>query len=590
MNRDLFRVNKLDPNLETFLRSIIKEQQYHEFTDILIEIMLRRQSEFNLPYDRIIAEARNLVRSLPVIQVVPNSKLSNPRWAAQSGPDGIKIGFDSYKYVLDGNPARAEELYETLTHEVYHSIAMHDRGGTGVANRWFKSRGLNELINEAAANRAARNYSSDERRTGIRRTGGYSTLTKFSPMIARCFGLTEREFLAAGTSYTGEYSLLNALTNGIMTNDPRRNEQLSRQSKNIIETMSNQVELLHNIEVPMDNSQKIPDNRKPDYRTGALTGLVNSMIDMAIFRIENNINYPNDRMAEEYAYTYKSITGFVTEILNQYQREGLIQPRQADFIKRESYTRLYSLATRVIGVKEASEAMKRGVDPHSAIELSNLAKTGNLINPFQARRFGFNLPANIYQAVYSMDTTRIHNEVLRQDFGTRYWENRPACEEVVKIFELRSRYLRPQEKQSFFDKVKAFFQRISGKEQKQISAPKHMKGSIQQPSRSSARQAPPVPDILRNRKLYLSRPSELATRSTMNSKPGATYKGPTKYNYVPDLSQIRQEQMERTTRYTQLINTRPEGFGTEDHSRAQGIAVEEIHTDDKSIDKQEDGR
>lgn len=588
MRKKVFYTNKLNSNLEIMLRGIIKESQYHEFTDVLIEIMLRRQSEFNLPVGRMIAEAENLVRSLPAIMIVPNSQLANPRWSAQSGPDGIKIGYDSYKYVLSGDKYRAESLYETLTHEVYHSIAMNDRGGTAFSNNQFESRGLNELINEAAANRAARNYSNDEKRRGIRRTDGYNNLTRFSPLIARCFGLTEKEFLAAGISIRGEYALLDQLLNGTQNYDQRRNSLVTQKGKNLIKSVSYQVELLHNIDIPMKRSQVIPENRKPEYRTAALTGLINNLIDMVNFRIENNINYPDKNMVEGFAYTYKGIVGFVNEILNQYQNENLISPDQVSFIKQQSETRLFELAKRVVGLKEASDMIRRGINPQMIPEMVFLAKTGQLMTPQNAGRFGIQMPQNMYGNAYQINTDKVHRRVLREDFGPRYWYNGPVCEEVQRIFEERSRYLRPnepsQQKKSFFDKVKDFFRKLRGNQPKELPDPEFHNIPPELSNfdpKSRVKSVLPSQDFMMRNSRNISKPSAY--------RPGYRYTGPQNMEQVS--IEYKNKMTEMAKQYTNMINTIPDNMGGHEAPRAHGLVVEEIHTDGRTTDdKQNDGR
>lgn len=75
--------NNFNVDYEEQLKKIIKPEQYHEFTNLLIEIILKRQSEFDLPYDIMIEEANNMVKHLNTIKFVPKNKLDNHNWVAQ---------------------------------------------------------------------------------------------------------------------------------------------------------------------------------------------------------------------------------------------------------------------------------------------------------------------------------------------------------------------------------------------------------------------------------------------------------------------------------------------------------------------------
>lgn len=458
MKTDLISPNNFNLRYERQLRNIIKENQFHEFTDILIEIMLRRQAEFDLPPSRMIEEAQNLVKRLPSIKVVHKNDLSNRNWCAQSGPGGIKISYEDYKGAISGDSKRALDLYETLTHEVYHSIARNEQGDSGVKNKKFDSRGLNELINEAAANRACINYTEREKYFGIRKTGGYSNLTILSPLLARSFGVTEKEFLSAGIRQSGEYELLNMLVKNTLSNNLEENQKNSRISKNFIASVGRQIEILHNINIPMNKSQVIPERKKSDYRTKALTALIGTLLDQVSFRIENDKRTLSPQMVEDYDYSYKGIVGYVNTIFDEYKRKGLLNEKQVQEIIERTRPQIEGLCNRVLGINEVTKLMYTKNPPANIGEMVFYAKNGDLIgNPYTANYFGIRVPQNKYNAIYNIDTRRRHQEILDEDFGNRMWKNGAAIGEITGIFSEKFKEFEKTPKLSLIDKLKMFF-------------------------------------------------------------------------------------------------------------------------------------
>lgn len=471
MKKDLTSANGLDPGLENTLRGIIKEEQFHEFTDLLIEIMLRRQEEFGLDEKRIIKEAENLTKRLPAIQVVHQEELSNPKWAAQSGKDGIKISYEAYKSVLEGNDYLRESLYETLVHEVYHSIAINEQGYSGITNPFFAARGLNELVNEAAANRASTNYSNSERQRGIRETGGYSNLTMFSSMLAASFGVSEKELLAAGIAENGEYGLQNILMKNIDKKPPQNQAEWTEahnkvnRAQNLIATLSWQFEILHNMDIPMSERDKnIPPDLKKNYREAALTSLLGTMFDAASYRLETDDRAISPEMVEEYAHSFKSMISFMNQVIPEYARRGLIDQAQAQRIMQNASAQINEFGNRVLGTRAVLEMQNYPNFPQSKDYLTYLAKTGQLMgNQGIADSFGITIPQDLVGEIYGMDTSRRAQYILEEDFGGKTWDNSGVSTEITDIFREKSKHLEKFSIISYFRNIIKSIQNIGRK-------------------------------------------------------------------------------------------------------------------------------
>ena len=476
MKRDLTSANGLDAGLEKTIRGIIKEEQFHEFTDLLIEIMLRRKEEFGLPDNRIINEANNLIKRLPSIEIVHINELSNPNWSAQSGRDGIKIAYEVFEPVLQGNNYYREDLYEVLAHEVYHSIALNEKGYSGITNQFFEARGLNELINEAAANRTSTNYSPADKQRGIRDTSGYSSLTMFSPMLSSSFGVSEKELLAAGISENGEFGLLNILMKNINKTPPQNQAQwIQAQNKvsraqNLISTLSLQFEILHNMEIPMSpKDNNIPESVKKGYREAALTSLIGTMFDAASYRLENDDRPLSPQMIEEYAYSFKSMISFMCTTIPEYAMRGLIDHSQIQSIMQNASGQINEFGNRVLGTRAALGMQNHPHLSQSKDYLMFLAKTGQLMGNAQiASGFGLTIPQDLVGEIYQINTSGREQYILGEDFGGRIWNNHEVSEEITDIFREKSKELKKFSLMGYF---KNLFKRIRNMGQKTLTTP-----------------------------------------------------------------------------------------------------------------------
>lgn len=440
--KTIYEVNDLNKDYAEKLSNIITQDRFNEFTDLIIEILLRRQKEFDISEERLIHEAKNLVKRLPEIQIVHKNELSNKNWCAQFDSGGIKIGFEYYSDVLNDNKETALRLYETLTHEIYHLIAMNDKRETGVFNTLFDSRGLNELIDEAAANRASINYSQNEKQYGLRKTYGYKELTLFSPILARSFGVTEREFLSAGISEDGHYSLLKILDRYADKNDSDAFIIYDERAKNYIKTISKQFEMLHNIGSPMNKKQVINERKKPKYRTELLKSIFKTLINLVNFRLINDARIPNKEIVEEYAYSFNEIVSYANVILNEYTKRGLINLKQTNEIKKEMVSQLLELCDRILGINEVARAVSSGKTPQVINEMLFYAKNGKLTNdPDIAKTYEVVriLPQNKGLAISNIDTRRIHSQILENDFRPEYWNNEPVLNMITDIYKVKSK-------------------------------------------------------------------------------------------------------------------------------------------------------
>lgn len=466
MNIESIKANGLNINLAIKLAEIIKPDKYRSFTDLLIEIMLRRQVEFNLSDERIIMEAKALVNNLPIISVRPASELSYP---AVSSPNGIFFSYEYFFPAIDGDKEMAETLYEVLVHEVYHSIAEHDSGSAFMVEE-YDSRGMNELLNEAAANRAAKNYSPSEKKYGIRRTEGYTYLTIFSPVLAAAFGTSEKELLAAGISSKANLEVLNLLLKHT-NHESKSFSETKEKAKNLIVSTSKQFEILHNLYFARNPKDKIPKKEMPKYIEAALTAITTNLIQLINFRIENDIRDITPETVSEYAYSYKSVGAMISFILKQYVKWNFISLDQANKIMQNVLPNFKGLQDRILGLQAVSKMEdKSSLSPKTLQVLYGCARGGSLIaNTELAKHFGIEIPEDKEDAVKKIDTSSREKYTKDEDWATTYWSNDFSTKSISKAFEFEAKYLLKIDKLFAF---KTFFKKLLYRAKSFVSKPR----------------------------------------------------------------------------------------------------------------------
>ena len=443
--------NNLNQDYRKQLEKIIKPQKYHECTDLLINIILRRQREFDIPYERMIAEANNLVQYLDKIRIVSKKKMGNPQWEAQFNPTTKSIDF-SYDFVLGilkGNSYDLDVLFEVLTHEVFHLIACGEFYETGFKNNMFDSRGLNELFNECAANRCAINYSQLDFNRKIRSTQGYGNLTIFSPLIASAFGVTEKEMLSAGISKGSAYSVRDLITKNMYDSNQTLDDGTRIYAEEFVKTLSKQIEVLHNIDIPMNKKQVVPENQKPIARSNTLTAMFNNLINISSFRLQNDIRPLTSDVVAEYAYSFKAMVGYINTTLDEYKNRNLISEQQVEEIKNSTLMQLEDLYNRIIGLREITKAMG-SKDVTEIQEMLVYAKNGTLIGDNKcASYYGIVLQKNKLDELYDIDTSQQEYKVKNTDFELNHWFNYHDEEKLKNILKkkvgIRAYFYRPKE-------------------------------------------------------------------------------------------------------------------------------------------------
>lgn len=167
------------------------------FKPLLIEVMLRRASEFNFNAQEINSDIESLINNLDEISI-------DPMPARHSGAAGVyflreKEIVISEEYVKKAKtPNDFETLYEIFTHEVFHALARDKFGNDKISgvNKYTKEYygSLEEAIVEKAADRCVFGRNGGEP-FYHQNQFGYRDITYITDIIEAAYGVPELAFL-----------------------------------------------------------------------------------------------------------------------------------------------------------------------------------------------------------------------------------------------------------------------------------------------------------------------------------------------------------------------------------------------------------
>lgn len=170
------------------------------FSPLLVDVMLRRFSEFDFSMQEVYQDMVSLVNNLNQIKIGPM-------------PDDMKsaagiYSFDtrditiSEEYIKNAKtPQDFEKIYEIFTHEVFHALARDEHGTAKIStqNRYTKMAyySLEEAIVEKAADRCVYGRRWDEKNSPFfhQNEFGYSDITYITDVIEATYGVSEKAFL-----------------------------------------------------------------------------------------------------------------------------------------------------------------------------------------------------------------------------------------------------------------------------------------------------------------------------------------------------------------------------------------------------------
>jgi len=315
--------------LEKMLNRYIKEEKYDGFKPLLNDIFLRRAYEFQFDEKHMKKEIKNFVRKTEKISFGKNIPKNPKKLCAMT-----RTAFEKGKYVkgwiyfncdndyMQNNYFSMIDLYEMLTHEVYHMISQ--KGEITALSNGKNGNPLNEIVNETATRTTfLRNKTDDEKFR--EETLLYSETTFVANLLATSFGLEEREFLKGGLQNRKEFQ---KVCKKHISEQDYENDVASY--CNILEI---NLDILYNA---VYVEEKNPNN--PEIIVSSLKQICYQIFNIANARIEKGTRKMDSEYAQELAYDFEKIRQIITCSLVQLENRNQITSKAMTEIMAQIYS------------------------------------------------------------------------------------------------------------------------------------------------------------------------------------------------------------------------------------------------------------
>lgn len=183
-----------------FENQISKMKVKDDYKPLLVDILLRRAHEFSLSPMEIEQDVQSLLNSLQSIEIRKMPKDDrNTIGLYDYEKKKIILNVDFVRNALKNGKNEIDELYVTLTHEVYHALSIDENGNDRLESKnsftGKPNSNLLETIIETAANRTVLSRTEKDRYNFKKETNGYTEMTFVVPVLAATYGVSEKEFL-----------------------------------------------------------------------------------------------------------------------------------------------------------------------------------------------------------------------------------------------------------------------------------------------------------------------------------------------------------------------------------------------------------
>ena len=489
-----------DKDLEKILRTKITREKYGNFALIIEEVFQRRAYEFGFSVEQIEQEVENFVRNVNSIGFVSKEEMSgvsNAMGVYCSGESAIKINQDYFNNKFGNdfeNNQLGIELYEVLTHEIYHAISDDKAIGRLGLSYWdgqkWKGNALNEICVETAADRATYSKTTEDADRYRRKTSGYSDITFVTNLLAASIGVSEKEFLKAGTQNRGKLSEV------FYSKFP--NMDVGNFAKNdIFDKIEANLDIIYNLNYHPDAG--IDRDMKNALFKSSLISLYSNVYDLASLQIATDETKTLPEATADATYRFLKMEKIMKDSLEEFAKYGMINENDIKEIQIATYDYRNTIAKKVNALTNLNDEKYKIQDPIVLQEQFERAKqftfyTASNIEML-SNNYGFEMVyKNIKEIEEDTKDLEYTEYVLKEDYDNgRQWDNvslsivlgKMYKEHMQNVFEKSSQKteeipiitddMLDKKKESFFGKIKNGFKNIFTKFQnrnlKQLSGP-----------------------------------------------------------------------------------------------------------------------
>ena len=410
--------------LSVILKKYITEKRYGVFSKILEEIFQRRAYEYEFSEAEIEEQVINFTKNVKKIKFAPGKRFDGKDIGAIYRRGKILLNQDFYSnrekeyspYYLGLN------LYETLTHEVYHAIADigMDIGLTYFDYESLKRKGiaLDEVITEVSASRTVFS-KTDEFDTY---TDGYEEITFSFNLLAAALGITEKELIKSAKN---RQSLIELLNSRFPDEESRKTAKTS-----FFDKFEASLDILYNI-YKSDEPETEVDL---ELKTSALSSLYESCYDLASFQIASDKINTSSKYVAETIYRFLKI-GIILEdaFISLENREKPV----LEFIRATDESRK-KLADKLMAMYELSKNFEAFPDYGSYYEEFANVKKGmdDEKRNYIAEKYGIEIPEKSVKTLNSMEPDPEYSEyILKEDLDNKkVWRNDEISNAMISIY------------------------------------------------------------------------------------------------------------------------------------------------------------
>ncbi len=349
--------NYYNANLDRILSKYITSKQYGAFVPIVKDVFQRRAYEFGFSDKHIESEVKNFIKRAKTIEFAPDTEFekSTTMGVYKSSEKKIQLNETYYSFEFRDRDSLdvGEEMYETLTHEIYHAIS--DRANIGVETydyikREWNGVALNEVITETAANRAVFSRTNRDFEQGRSKTDGYSDITFVTNLMAASIGVTEKEFLRAGVQNRKE--LMNLFNSKFPSNSIAKTAK-----KEYFDKIESSLDVIYNLNYDKENKD-MPKEIKSELRASALTTLYKSAYELALFQISHDKTHTQSEMADEASFRFLKMENILFDTSKYFRNKTYITGKEYQSMHDEIYRSRQLLGAKILqleGKKDYSQ-------------------------------------------------------------------------------------------------------------------------------------------------------------------------------------------------------------------------------------------
>lgn len=449
MAKRKYENKKLKKYFEKYIQEVQVDDKYKP---MLVDILLRRADTFDLSPEDIRQDVISLINNLESISVQKMPEGYEEAWGLYCPKEKEIIISDE---LFESQPE--DEIYQTITHEVYHALSKDEHGNDRIAGGYNMFTGhynssLLEAIVEKSSYRAVFGNDKQNNEYFNESARGYPNITFVVDLLEATYGVSEKQFLK--NAIMGRERLAEFLAS--------RSGETPQSAYMFLDSIEANYALLHHSLYPF-SGEKISEYQRNANISSALTGMYNLCEDKMAERIGRTKmtvqSYDEvDNLNDELRYDHNKLAVIMENRLNyfsQYFDNGIRQ----NVYNKVGQSRSNTLA-KINDINSLIEATPNFSDEPNFLRAFSWAADGKLaqLPPDTLAYYGINLKLD---SMLPMTQEIVDRAFYGEKLGPQY--DNSKIPKLFKKFKSKDKGFL----QTGLDKIKSLF---SKKDQKLLTA------------------------------------------------------------------------------------------------------------------------